>query len=86
MALPLNGLLQRAYNLPETEIATLYKVDETTGESTGEFVDNAQEILLRWDAERIAKLQKPADVDQKAIYDKRQAQRAEMECSQADQK
>lgn len=70
MALPLNGLLQRAYNLPETEIATLYKVDETTGESTGEFVDNAQEILLRWDAERIAKLQKPADVDQKAIYDK----------------
>ena len=65
----LDVLLQTAYNLPENKVATLYKVDEATGQATDELVDNAEQILLQWDAERIAGLQK-ADVNTTEIYDK----------------
>lgn len=56
----LNVLLQTAYNLPENEVAALYKADED-GNVTTEFVDNAKEILLRFDAERVAKLSPKVD-------------------------
>lgn len=66
----LNGLLQKAYNLPEREVAALYKADES-GNPTGEFADNALEILLKKDAERIAALQsKFKPVDTTELYNK----------------
>lgn len=56
----LNVLLQTAYNLPESEVAGLYKTDDE-GNVTTEFADNAKEILLRIDAERVAKLSQKVD-------------------------
>lgn len=56
----LNVLLQTAYNLPESEVAALYKADED-GNATTEFADNAKEMLLRIDAERVAKLSQKVD-------------------------
>lgn len=56
----LNVLLQTAYNLPESEVAGLYKTDDD-GNVTTEFADNAKEMLLRIDAERVAKLSQKVD-------------------------
>ena len=51
----LNDLLQRVYNLPETEVASLYKLDDD-GKPTNEYAENALEIILQKDAERVAAL------------------------------
>lgn len=64
----LNNLLQKVYNLPETEVATLYKVDEE-GNKTTEYAENALEIILQKDAERVAAL-KGKPVDTTELYNK----------------
>lgn len=64
----LNDLLQKVYNLPETEVAALYKADED-GKPTNEYADNALDIILAKDAERVAAL-KGKPVDTTELYNK----------------
>lgn len=65
----LNGLLQKAYNLPENEVAALlYKADEE-GNLTTDYAEDALEKILAKDAERIASL-KPKPVDTTELYNK----------------
>lgn len=64
----LNDLLQKVYNLPETEVASLYKLDEE-GKPTNEYAENALEIILQKDAERVAAL-KGKPIDTTELYNK----------------
>ena len=64
----LNGFLQKAYNLPENEVAeTLFKKSDD-GSITTELREDALDVLLRLDAERVAKLAKPVDTTE--VYNK----------------
>lgn len=64
----LNDLLQKVYNLPETEVASLYKLDDE-GKPTTEYAENALDIILQKDAERVANL-KGKPVDTTELYNK----------------
>lgn len=64
----LNDLLQKVYNLPENEVASLYKLDEE-GKPTNEYADNALDVILQKDAERVAAL-KGKPVDTTELYNK----------------
>lgn len=64
----LNDLLQKVYNLPENEVASLYKLDEE-GKPTNEYAENALDIILQKDAERVAAL-KGKPVDTTELYNK----------------
>ncbi len=64
----INVLLETAYKkLPEDVAARLYKPADD-GSFTDEFVDNAADILLEWDRERVQSLL-PPPVDTKKIFD-----------------
>ena len=64
----LNGFLQKAYNLPENEVAeTLFKKSDD-GSFTTELKEDALDALLRLDADRVAKLAKPVDTTE--VYNK----------------
>ena len=64
----LNDLLQKVYNLPENEVASLYKLDEE-GKPTNEYAENALDVILQKDAERVAAL-KGKPVDTTELYNK----------------
>ena len=64
----LNDLLQKVYNLPENEVAALYKADEE-GKPTNEYADNALDVILQKDAERVAAL-KGKPIDTTELYNK----------------
>ena len=67
----LNVLLGKAYQIAPERIAELLykKSDDDAQTPTDELLENAPDILLKIDAERIAKV-KPGTVDTKALYDK----------------
>ena len=64
----LNDLLQKVYNLPENEVASLYKLDEE-GKPTNEYAENALDVILQKDAERVAAL-KGKPIDTTELYNK----------------
>lgn len=64
----LNVLLGKAYQIsPEKVAEILYKKSDDGTTPTDELLDNAADILLKLDAERMSKIEK---VDPKLIYDK----------------
>lgn len=65
----LNVLLGKAFQKSPQEIASnLYQKDDD-GNPTETLIDNAQDIILSWDADRIARLKK-SDVDTTELYNK----------------
>jgi hypothetical protein len=68
MSVILNEVVQTLFNLSETEVASLYKLDDA-GNPTTELADNAKEIILAKDAERVANL-KGKPVDTTELYNK----------------
>lgn len=65
----LNGFLQRAHNLPETEVAEiLYPKSDDGTYNTAVLKEDALEKLLALDAARVASLTKPVDTTE--VYNK----------------
>lgn len=65
----LNGFLQKAYNLPENEVAeALYPKSDDGTYNTTVLKEDALDKLLQFDAARVANLSKPVDTTE--VYNK----------------